>query len=287
MLSKMISITLVVITLLICSTGEAKLSSQENSWVFSITGEITSKDVVETRTALQNIGPDARPLFDLNSPGGDIYAAMEIGRLIRKARATCIVRVDQQCSSACVLILAGGVERSVYGKVVIHRPYSTYVGQRDYQSAENEYRRTETAVRTYLKEMNLSEKLFEAMVQVPPEQVRILSRKESADFGLTGVDAVEQEVRDAALAAVYGISKREYLSRKRQVDEVCPLPDQLEEPSPRQREDRWQCQEAFMYGVSVAVYKTRKERADKVCLTYKNDSRQLWSCAHAVFRGEK
>lgn len=281
---QIILIVVTLITLLTCSTAQAKLL-REGEWIFSITDEITTKDSEQIKNALQSIDTTAKPLFSLNSPGGDIYAAMEIGRLLRKVRATCIVPVDGQCSSACVLVLVGAVERSIYGKIAIHRPYSTYVGKRDYKNTEKEYRRTEMAVRIYLKDMNFTENLVDAMLQVPPEQARILSRKESVDFGLIGIDPVEQEVRDAALAAIYGISKQEYLYRKIQVDEACPLP--LKEPSLPEREQRWQCQEAFMYGISVEVYKARKARADTVCSTYKSDSGQFWTCAHAVFRGEK
>jgi ATP-dependent protease ClpP protease subunit len=197
MIKPMVTIVLLIGVLTAWSPAQGKFL-REAKWIFSIADKITSEDALHVKTALQAIKPETmplsvRPLFYLNSPGGDIYAAMEMGRLLRKARATCIVPAHKQCASACVFVLAGCIERSVYGKVAIHRPYSTYVGLRDYESAEKEYRRTETAAKHYLKEMNLSDKLYEAMVQIPPEQIRVLGRKEIEDFSLIGIDPVEQK----------------------------------------------------------------------------------------------
>jgi hypothetical protein len=66
---------------------------------------------------------------------------------MRKVRAGAQVLDASQCCSACVLVLAGAVERTVFGTIGIHRPYSTYVGKRDYQSTEKEYRKIEVAVK--------------------------------------------------------------------------------------------------------------------------------------------
>lgn len=289
MIKLMVAIVLLIGILSAWSPAQGKLS-REAEWVFSITDKITSEDVLQVRNALQTIKPETkplsvRPLFYLNSPGGDIYAAMEMGRLLRKARAICIVPVHKQCASACVFVLSGGIERSVYGKIAIHRPYSTYVGLRDYESAEKQYRKTEIAAKDYLKEMNLPDKLYEAMVQIPPEQIRVLSRKEIEGFSLAGIDPVEQELRDSVLAGRFGISKREYLSRKIRVESVCP--PHSHKPSDQEIDDSIACNEAFMYGLQVDVYKARKPRADQLCSAYNNDLRQLWSCTQAVLRGEK
>ena len=62
----------------------------------------------------------------LDSEGGDVYAALRIGRMLRKARAWTHVLKGSKCISACVFLLAGSVRRDVDGGVVgIHRPYSS------------------------------------------------------------------------------------------------------------------------------------------------------------------
>jgi hypothetical protein len=61
--------------------------------------------------------------YGINSRGGDVAAAMAIGRMLRKENAW--LGVNGVCISACVLILAGAVDRQI-GKsdaVGIHRPY--------------------------------------------------------------------------------------------------------------------------------------------------------------------
>jgi hypothetical protein len=213
---------------------------------------------------------------------------MEIGKLIRKARAECEVEIGGKCYSACVLVLSGAVQRFVIGgEVGIHRPYSKYVGNRDYESTQNEYRRTETAVKAYLKEMNLPDKLFEAMLLVPPEKIRILSDEETEAFGLEGTDPVEQEFRDSHDASYYGISKTELLQRKANVDKACPFP--LPGPDFIQRGHAHDdCVNAYMWGLSVPTYKARDTRARDVCSGYaKTNLSEAQSCYRAVLLGEK
>lgn len=58
----------------------------------------------------------------LDSPGGDIIEALAIGREVRRRfMLTGVVR-KMECDSACVFILAAGVERVGDGKVGLHRP---------------------------------------------------------------------------------------------------------------------------------------------------------------------
>jgi hypothetical protein len=62
------------------------------------------------------VGPNdysayGKGFFRINSNGGDVAAAMAIGRLFRKEGAW--IEVDGVCISAYVLILAGGVQRVV------------------------------------------------------------------------------------------------------------------------------------------------------------------------------
>jgi hypothetical protein len=49
----------------------------------------------------------------LNSPGGDVYPAMEIGRILRKERLPIWIEKDAKCVSACVLILAAAERRTM------------------------------------------------------------------------------------------------------------------------------------------------------------------------------
>jgi hypothetical protein len=59
----------------------------------------------------------------LDSPGGSVDAAIEIGRLLRERSADANVPRDMACVSACVLVLVGGKAREIEGRLGIHRPY--------------------------------------------------------------------------------------------------------------------------------------------------------------------
>lgn len=190
---------------------------------FLISGEITDADA----TALAQISRFldvrklSRPTITLNSPGGVVDAAIAAGRTIRQMRAKVEVDSGSHCLSACVFLLAGGVRRSVYGTVGIHRPYTPQIGELDIQQAQQDYRATQDKAKAFLRDMNLSDRLYDAMVQVPSEDMRNLDFTELEYFGLNLTDPVEGEYMDSAGAAKYGINKAEYLKRKAVADK-CP-----------------------------------------------------------------
>ena len=139
-------------------------------------------------------------LFSLDSLGGDIAAAIDMGRIMRANEAWGFVRLDRVCASACVLVLAGASTRTTLGDVVIHRPYSTFVGARPTSEIQAERTRLRTAIRNYLEEVNVSSLLLELMDSVPPERGRLLTKDEIEFFGFNGTDPVLQEKQDASWA---------------------------------------------------------------------------------------
>ena len=190
---------------------------------FLISGEIIRSDVVTVRRILDGLGSQDSQLllFSIDSPGGDVLAAIDIGRLMRKSHATVLIRNNDKCYSACVFVLAGAVDRIVGGAVGIHRPYSTDIGRLDFPEAQRRYRDLDGKVREFLIEVNLPNSLFEAMIRIPPESLRILATEDLTAFGLNQADPVWQELGDAAIARNFGLTKREYLSLKSTVDRVC------------------------------------------------------------------
>jgi len=103
----------------------------------------------------------------------------------------------------------------------IHRPYSLSTEKRDYDNVQREHRRIENLAKVFLAEVNVSPALFDAMMRIPPEQIRILSPSELDAYGISEEDPVQQEIRYAAEARRYGLSKTEYLRRKAAADVNC------------------------------------------------------------------
>lgn len=189
---------------------------------WEISGLITQSDVQELLHIVDSLkGSTATPWFRLNSHGGDVEAAIAIGRLLRKIHASAVTWEYGGCYSSCVFILAGAVNR--YGRlgVGIHRPYSIRTDMRDYQAIQSDQRRIAKLAKDYLEEVNVLPSLYDAMVSIPPEKIKMLSESELDSYGLLQVDPVEQEIQDAAEARRYGISKIEYIRRKAQVNVIC------------------------------------------------------------------
>lgn len=215
----------IALTLLVINTGTAtasvidrQKSCGSNSGCYEISGEITASDVIQARRLFAS---KFIPMVLLNSPGGDLHAAIEIGTLLRSVRAVGLVLPGASCESACVFLLAGATQRSVKGRIGIHRPYSLVTGYISPAIAQANYAKIQAKSKKFLEEMNLPSALYEAMVRTPPEDMRYLSDREVAAFGLDAADPVEQEVSNSYHAGKYGLTKQEYLARKKAVYESC------------------------------------------------------------------
>ena len=113
-----------------------RITSEDPRWI-ALRGRIVPESTGVVRAALGR-EKRSRPVVLIDSPGGSIEPALAIGRLIRaRALDVAVGRVeadrrtdDAQCASACVLVLAAGVGRSVGpdAAVGIHRfvDWSTY-----------------------------------------------------------------------------------------------------------------------------------------------------------------
>jgi hypothetical protein len=170
---------------------------------------------------------EASPRFAvwLNSPGGDIRAALAIGRMIRAGQAATVVTVGARCASACVLILGAGVVRAIHGDVVVHRPYfgSLAPGQTPAQ-VQQRYRDMRRGIDEFALEMNLPGTLVELMFSVPPERGRILSRGELDSFTLDGADPAFDEQQTARDARAWRLTSAEFRRRTMRVEQSCRRP---------------------------------------------------------------
>lgn len=199
---------------------QTDLESPLPTW--EISGAITASDLQELSHAVDVMSrTKATPIFRLNSDGGDVEVAIAIGRQLRRFQAYAITWSQGRCLSACVFVLAGAVKRTLSDSIGIHRPYSSKTDQRDYQATQAAQRRLSKLAKEYLEEMNVSPSLYDAMVNVPPEKIRLLSESELASYGMLEVDPVQEELDDAAEARKYGMSKIGFLRRKAQVDITC------------------------------------------------------------------
>ena len=200
---------------------------------YHYSGKIESKDVEKFKTMLKNT--ERRSNSDrevylqifLNSKGGDIDAALKIGKLIRVHQMQTLV--FDECNSSCVIVFASGVRRyaniELWGpipngaKVGIHRPYTTAEGS--YEKHRHKFREVERQIKQFLREGGVSERLWDDMVKISPENIKFLSQKEAIDYGLNGEDPAYADFVDGKKAKQYGITRAKYLKRKAMIKEKC------------------------------------------------------------------
>lgn len=152
-------------------------------------------------------------LVVLNSLGGDVEAALSIGRTIRLDQALVNVGSDG-CFSSCVFVLAGGAFRRVEGPVGIHRPFAPDDLRTTASSQKQNYGRLEKKVKAYLKAMNVPGELYDHMIRIPPDAVKILNEDELQRYGLSEDDPYENAAQIAIMAKIMGITSQEYIRRQ-------------------------------------------------------------------------
>lgn len=115
----------------------------------------------------------------INSPGGSVHEARELGRFLRVNGLR--TAVDRACTSACVDVLAGGVERYVTpnARLGIHQSkvpsrYSSHEGGQLYVA--DSFR--------YLREMGIDADVAIAAASVPNNQILLISLPDALETGL-------------------------------------------------------------------------------------------------------
>jgi hypothetical protein len=148
----------------------------------------------------------------LASNGGDVGAAMELGRLLRKLGVSTVVARGEQCLSSCVFVFMGGDRRTVAGSLGIHRPYFSSI--REVADRRIQYRQLQKKLQEFIDELDFPQSLYEAVMAVPPESVSMLAPAELKKFYLEGMSPSTQDDVDAASARELGISVLQFLQRK-------------------------------------------------------------------------
>jgi hypothetical protein len=122
----------------------------------------------------------------LNSPGGSVYDALEIGRAIRAMGFNTRMEAEDICLSACPYILAGGVARQVHpdAQVGMHQHYfgantvlPAFLAVEDIQHGQGE-------VMVYLEEMGVDLRVMQHALLTPPDEIYVLLTEQLLDYAL-------------------------------------------------------------------------------------------------------
>lgn len=190
--------------------------------VFGIEGAIAQGDAsaLEEKYALVRANSSDFLRLVVDSPGGDLFEAFKIGQWVRAKNIDIIVPLGRQCSSACVFILAAGMDKTVEGRVGIHRPYFSESGG----SVNGTYlKQILSNSKQYLESMNIPGILAEDLFSIEPENVKYLTKEELGAYRLNKTDFVKKEDSDLRIASTLGISRAQLFSRYRKAKEKCEI----------------------------------------------------------------
>lgn len=162
----------------------------DGHWLIYLDGSIDAGATARLERLIAAEGI-SRAVVYLNSPGGSLVSAMQLGRAVRAhafdtrvgTRTVDAVRATAgTCHSACPFILAGGVRRSVEAgsQIGLHRAENRVpVGD------EVAFQRVvETQVADYLAEMGLRTDFATIMSAIPHDQIRDLTVAEARHLNL-------------------------------------------------------------------------------------------------------
>ena len=152
--------------------------------VVYLNGQIDPNASVRLYRALD--GVDGKILVWLNSPGGNLFAGMELGRILRLRSAWTYI-IDSrtllpgECYSACGLAFLGGVRRfSDHGaRYGVHRASlraSPSTGARDLAPELS------AAISSYIQQMGVDVRLLDLWKRAAPDEMYVLSRQELEDL---------------------------------------------------------------------------------------------------------
>lgn len=132
-----------------------------------------------------------------DSPGGDLFEAMKIGRIIRDGLMATQVTRDSSCYSACVIAFIGGVIRIPVGPVGIHSFYSKeLIGPSEFASVSQRYDAVSLQVEQYLRAMRIPVALLDEMKSIPHYNIQVLEFEEMKRLGVIGIDPVYAQIRE-------------------------------------------------------------------------------------------
>jgi hypothetical protein len=213
----------------------------------------------------------------VDSNGGDIDEALSIGKEIRNNNLNVTVTGGSHCYSSCVFLLAGGVVRSVFGTVGIHRPYFTSMSK---DKSTDEVRTLRESlnlrIKNFFKYVDVPESLLDEMLSYPPDNMKILTEQDLLKYRLTGKDATADELDTAKIASYYNLSSAEYRKRNSKAS-IC-----FSKYSGSKYTNKLEpCVHSFILNITEEEAVRRFAKVSSICLGI-SDNTDSWKCRRRV-----
>lgn len=147
--------------------------------ILLLNGTIEPGDAARFRAYLAELG-ELTVTVALNSPGGSVREAQDIGAMLREAGATTAVLTGMACVSSCPYVLAGGVKREVSnrGVVGLHQHYYETPGYIPAYFAVEDIQHSQGRTMKYLVDMGINPGLMIHSLTTPPNDIYVLVEEE-------------------------------------------------------------------------------------------------------------
>ena len=186
----------------------------------------------------------------LNSEGGDVAAAMQIGRIMRNSEAKVTTQQNAICFSSCALVYIAGVFReNPSGVIGLHRPYLAASLNRE--AIERAAPIMLQRIKDYVREMGVSNSFYEAMVNTEVSDIRFYHGNEIKKL-VPETDPAYDEIENGYEARKYGVSAAEMRLRKTVVKQRC---QPLFSDTPGALGRVMDCEQAIYWGLDDVTYK--------------------------------
>lgn len=173
----------------------------------------------------EELGIDKRVL-DIDSSGGMVEDAIRAGDAIGGSRWTIWVREGSVCHSSCVFVLGAGDVRMISGRVGIHRIIRMSSTATTRVQLNTELRAVYGRVRDYLERNGVAVAVADLMMAVPNRNLRLLTAQELQEYGLDGINPVQDDLDRLQLMRKCGqdfVVRRDAFARA--FDTRCKRPD--------------------------------------------------------------
>nr|WP_315240609.1 hypothetical protein [uncultured Albidiferax sp.] len=177
-------------TIKVWKPGMGSIVMNINSYIVQLEGTIDAGAPARLQAQLDRL-PRNQTTYYLNSPGGNLAAGLQLGRIIRKTGISTNVGTFNGegekpspgvCYSSCSLTFLGGLYRypttgSRYG---VHRFSSTSSSPRDLELAQI----VSSQITAYMKEMDVDTGLFDLMATASKDEIYVLTTKQMVDLNV-------------------------------------------------------------------------------------------------------
>lgn len=161
-----------------------RLTTYDGTRLIVVQGEFQSADRVGDFLAAATAHEATHVTFD--SPGGNLWSAMEHGRAIRSLGMKTFQHRRFECASACAFAFLGGVERwAVEGAIGVHRSSVDRSSPLSRDVAVDSLQQLTAEVLAYLREMSVDPEFLEISLQYDSSDMRYLYSDEMARLGVT------------------------------------------------------------------------------------------------------